>query len=95
MLVIGVCAGLYAALSVCISLGVGMVFASDDALVACLVAIKGFTNKLFKGRNLFGLLLSTVIYIISIPAMLLLLVVQLILWSILLSQCVWKLGCAN
>ena len=47
----------------------------ENYKTGCLIALKDFLIKLFNGKNWFGIVLSIIVLIISIPAMLLILMV--------------------
>lgn len=67
----------------------------ENYKIGYLIALKDFLIKLFSGKNWFGIVLSVIVLIISIPAMLLILMVQ-ILFSILMGMgYVWTLGKKN
>ena len=61
----------------------------------CLIALKEFLVKLFSGKNWFGIILSVIVLIISIPAMLLILIVQILFCALMGIGYVWKLGNKN
>jgi hypothetical protein len=57
-----------------------------------LIALKDFLVKLFYGKNLFGIVLSIIVLVIAIPAMLLILMVQIIFYIFMGVKYVWELG---
>ena len=56
-----------------------------------LLSLKVFIKTLFKERNIFGIVLSMVVFIISIPAMFFILILQISFWVIYLIICIWNL----
>ena len=58
----------------------------------CLSTLKEFLIKLFSGKNWFGIILSVIVLIISIPAMLLILIVQILFYVSMGIGYVWRLG---
>ena len=64
----------------------------ENYKTGCLIALKDFLIKLFNGKNWFGIVLSIIVLIISIPAMLLILMVQILFYVLIGIRYVWKLG---
>ena len=60
--------------------------------IGYLIALKDFLLKLFSGKNWFGIVLSVIVLIISIPAMLLILLVQILFYVLMGMGYVWRLG---
>lgn len=71
-----------------------IVFQIDDnnPKTGSLIALKDFVQELFWERNIFGIVLSVIIFIIAIPAMLLVLTVQIFFWIGCLISYIWNLG---
>lgn len=57
-----------------------------------LSALGDFIRNLFVEKNLFGIILSLPIFVVSIPAFLLLLLIEAIMWLIFLGTLIWDLG---
>lgn len=78
------------------TLGIGgaitMNVKEENYKTGCLIALKDFLIKLFNGRNWFGIVLSIIVLIISIPAMLLILMVQILFYVLIGIGYVWELG---
>ena len=64
----------------------------ENYKTGCLIALKEFLIKLFIGKNLFGVVLSIIVLIISIPAMLLILMVQTLFYVLIGIGYIWRLG---
>ena len=59
----------------------GILLLTDDNFkTGALIGIKEFVSELFYNRNIFGILLSSVFFILIIPAMILVLATQIIAW---------------
>ena len=65
---------------------------NDNYKNGCLISLKDFTEELFLERNLFGIILSIVIFIIAIPAMLLIIMIQVLFWIGYAIGWLWRLG---
>ena len=57
-----------------------------------LIRIKNFTKNLFYNKNYFGITLSLFIFIISLPAILIFALLQIIILIICLCRYMWELG---
>ena len=57
-----------------------------------LVALKEFIEKLFYDRNYFGILLSVVVFILVIPAMIIIVATQIIFWIGMILGYIYNLG---
>lgn len=57
-----------------------------------LIALKKFLIKLFSGRNWFGIIMSIFVLIISIPAILIVLMLQILLYFLMEIRYIWCLG---
>ena len=55
-------------------------------------ALKNYIKELFIGRNYFGIVLSTIIFIIGIPAFLMIIYLQAMAYIVKLLKTMWKLG---
>lgn len=64
----------------------------DDESCMIIIGIKDYIYNLFIDKNLFGIILSIIMLIISIPALFLILILQLIEWLFEFLLWVWKLG---
>ena len=57
-----------------------------------LIAIKEFIEELFYDRNCFGMLLSAVVLILSVPAILIVIATQIIFWIGMALGYIYNLG---
>ena len=57
-----------------------------------LLALFDFIKDLFIGRNIFGVVLGFIAFILSLPAILILLLVEGVMWLIFLFAIIWGLG---
>ena len=55
-------------------------------------ALKNYIKELFIGRNYFGIVLSTIVFIIGIPAFLMIIYLQAMACIVKLLKTMWKLG---
>lgn len=55
-------------------------------------ALRNYIKELFVNRNYFGIVLSTIVFIIGIPAFLMVMFLQIIACIIKLFVTMWKLG---
>ena len=55
-------------------------------------ALKNYIKELFIGRNYFGIVLSTIAFIIGIPAFLMIIYLQAMAYIVKLLKTMWKLG---
>ena len=55
-------------------------------------ALKNYIKELFIGRNYFGIVLSTIVFIIGIPAFLMIIYLQAMAYIVKLLKTMWKLG---
>ncbi len=60
-----------------------------------LSSLLNFMKKLFVGKNWFGIILGLIVFIFAIPAILLVLFGEIIMWLIALVAMVWDLGNKN
>lgn len=58
-------------------------------------ALWNYIKELFFGRNCFGVILSTIVFIIGIPAFLFIILIQLFVSSIRCAIKIWDLGNKN
>lgn len=65
---------------------------NDNYKNGCLISLKDFAEELFWKRNLFGIIISVIVFIIAIPAMLLIIMVQVLFWIGYAIGLVWRLG---
>lgn len=75
-----------------LSCAITMNIKDDNYKSGCLESLKEYIEELFIGRNLFGFLLSIIIFIIAIPTILLIVLMQLLIWITCGMVYVWKLG---
>lgn len=75
-----------------ISGAITMNIKEENYKTGCLIALKEFLIKLFSGKNCFGVVLSIIVLIISIPAMLLILMVQTLFYVLMGIGYIWRLG---
>ncbi len=61
----------------------------------CFIALCEYAIDLFEQRNLFGMVVSTIVFIISIPSMLLVMLIQVFIYIVLGFVHIWKLGNKN
>ena len=57
-----------------------------------LTALWNFIKGLFVNKNWFGIILGLIIFIVAIPAILILLFGELIMWLVVLVAMIWDLG---
>lgn len=57
-----------------------------------LSALFDFIKNLFVGRNIFGIIFGLIVFILSLPAILILLLVEVVMWLIFLFAMIWDLG---
>ena len=57
-----------------------------------LSALFDFIKDLFIGRNIFGIILGFIAFILSLPAILILLLFEAVMWLIFLFAIIWDLG---
>ena len=55
-------------------------------------ALKNYIKELFISRNYFGIVLSTIVFIIGIPAFLMIIYLQAMACIVKLLKVMWKLG---
>ena len=60
-----------------------------------LTSLGNFIRKLFMDKNLFGIILGLITFVLIIPAMLLLLLLETIMWLIVLVVAIYDLGNKN
>lgn len=65
---------------------------NDNYKNCCLISLKDFLEELFYERNCFGIIISVIVFIIAIPAMLLIIMVQVLFWIGYAIGLVWRLG---
>ena len=82
--------GLFATLG--IAGAITMNVKEENYKTVCLIALKDFLIKLFSEKNWFGVVLSIIVLIISIPAMLLILMVQTLFYVLMGIAYIWRLG---
>lgn len=64
----------------------------DIHLNSFFIALKDFIDTLFWNKNIWGKFLGVIIFIIAIPDMLFVLLVQILWWVFCLILCIWDLG---
>ena len=65
---------------------------SEDRNNFMLTALWNFIKGLFVNKNWFGIILGMIIFIFAIPAILILLFGELVIWLIVLVAMIWDLG---
>lgn len=89
LLIIGL---LWFSVTLCINCVITSNINEDNYKSGCLIALKDFLIKLFIGKNWFGIILGVIVFIIAIPAMLLILMAQIIIYIGICILFIWKLG---
>ena len=64
----------------------------DDFKTGALIGIKEFFDELFYNRNIFGIFLSSMFLILVIPAIILVLAVQIVVWIVMILGYIYNLG---
>ena len=90
--IIAVLSVLYLILNICVLLGISFQIDNDNIKTGGLVALKEFIEELFYDRNYFGILLSVVIFILVIPAMIMIVATQIIFWIGMILGYMYDLG---
>ena len=65
---------------------------NTDARISVMIAIKNFVQELFSDKNWFGIVLSSIVLIIAMPAFLVVFLTQVVIWLIVLVMIIWSLG---
>ena len=68
---------------------------NDNFKTGALIGIKEFFYEVFYNRNIFGVFLSSMFLILVIPAVILILITQIITWLIMILGCIYNLGNKN
>ena len=63
-----------------------------DARMSVMIAIKNFVQELFSDKNWFGIVFSSIVLIIIMPALLFVFLLQVFYWLIVLVMIIWSLG---
>ena len=63
-----------------------------DARTSVMIAIKNFVQELFSDKNWFGIVFSSIVLIITMPALLFVFLLQVFYWLIVLVMIIWSLG---
>lgn len=63
-----------------------------DARTSVMMVIKNFVKELFSDKNWFGIVLSSIVLIIAMPALLFVFFIQVVYWLIILVMIIWSLG---
>ena len=66
--------------------------ADNDFKTVALIGIKEFVGELFYNRNIFGIFLSSMFLILVIPAIVLVLAVQIVFWIVMILGYIYNLG---
>ena len=66
--------------------------ADDNFKTGALIGIKEFVGELFYNRNIFGIFLSSMFLILVIPAIILVLAVQIVVWIVMILGYIYNLG---
>ena len=64
----------------------------DDFKTGVLIGIKEFVGELFYNRNIFGIFLSSMFLILVIPAIILILGTQVVVWIGMILGYIYNLG---
>ena len=91
-IIITILSVLYLIINICVMLVISFQIDDDNIKTASLVALKEFIEELFYGRNYFGILLSAVVFILVIPAMIIIVVSQIIIWIGMILGFIYNLG---
>lgn len=65
--------------------------ADNDFKTVALIGIKEFVGELFYNRNIFGIFLSSMFLILVIPAIILVLAVQIVVWIVMILGYIYNL----
>ena len=90
--IIAVLSVLYLILNICVLLGISFQIDNDNIKTGGLVALKEFIDELFYDRNYFGILLSAVVFILVLPAMIMIVATQIIFWIGMILGYIYNLG---
>ena len=82
----------YIVFNLIVTLGITSQVNDNDTKIGGLIAIKEFIEELFYDRNCFGMLLSTVVLILSVPAILIVIATQIIFWIGMALGYIYNLG---
>lgn len=82
--------GLFTTLGIMVAITINV--KEENYKIGYLIALKDFLIKLFSGKNWFGIVLSIIVLIISIPAMLLISLVQILFYVLMGMGYIWRLG---
>ena len=63
-----------------------------DARMSVMITIKNFVQELFSDKNWFGIVFSSIVLIIIMPALLFVFLLQVFYWIIVLVMIIWSLG---
>ena len=92
-MILGIILVVWLFLSIMLALYIGVrVDENADARISVMIAIKNFVQELFSDKNWFGIVLSSIILIIAMPALLLVFLIQVVNWLIVLVMIIWSLG---
>lgn len=65
---------------------------SVNPYIIILKSIKNYTKNLFTDRNKFGIIISSIILFISIPAIILCFILQIVIWIMTSLYMIYELG---
>ena len=82
----------YIVFNLIVMLGIASQINDNDTKMGGLIAIKEFIEELFYDRNCFGILLSAVVLILSIPAIVIIVITQTIFWIGMALEYIYNLG---
>ena len=82
----------YIIFNLIVMLGIASQANDNDTKTGSLVALKEFIEELFYDRNYFGILLSAVVFILVIPAMIIIVATQIIFWIGMILGYIYNLG---
>ena len=75
-----------------VMLGIASQVDDNNTKMGGLIAIKEFIEELFYDKNYFGILLSAVVFILVIPAMIIIVATQIIFWIGMILGYIYNLG---
>ena len=82
----------YIVFNLIVTLGIASQVDDNNTKMGGLIVIKEFIEELFYDRNCFGMLLSAVVLILSVPAILIVIATQIIFWIGMILGYIYNLG---
>ena len=83
---------IYLVLNLFVSFGILLQADDDNSKTGALIGIKEFFDELFYNRNIFGIFLSSMFLILVIPAIILVLGTQVVVWIGMFLGYIYNLG---